>query len=164
MGFISLGEGNELTDALPVSRILRANLAAAETRTLAELFVRYLDLMIFRQESGFYPSSFEAEVREGPTCRTVYTRTEEPQAMGFALVATSINSASPARSFCFDATGAFVQARGSDTLLAVEGRCQKRTDSVHLYPTLLHQLRDLPERDRGDAPRIHFMSKLSVPR
>ena len=108
--------------------VVRANLAAAETRTLAELSALYLDLMIFRQESGFYPSSIEADDREGPTYRTVYTPTEEQQAMGFALVATSIDSASPARSFCFDATGAFVQARGSDTLLAVEGRCQQRSN------------------------------------
>lgn len=108
--------------------ISRANLSAADTRTLAELSALYLDLMILRQESGFYPSSIEADGREGPLHRTVYTPTAEPQATGFALVATSIDSESRARSFCLDATGAFVQARGPDTLLAVDGRCQQSSD------------------------------------
>ena len=106
----------------------RANLSAADTRALAEVSTLDLDLMIFRQERGFYPASIEADGREGPSHRTVYTPTEEPQATGFALTATPIDAESPARSFCLDTTGAFVQTRGSDTLLAIEGRCLQSSD------------------------------------
>ena len=106
----------------------RANLSAADTRTLAELSALYLDLMISRKQSGSYPSSIETDDREGPTHRMAYTPTDERPTTGFALTATPIDAESRARSFCLDATGAFVEARGSDTLLAVEGRCQQSSD------------------------------------
>ena len=114
--------------AIATPGISRSSTAASETRTLAELSALYLDLMIFRQQSGSYPSSIEADDREGPTHRLSYTPTEERPATGFALTATPIDAESRARSFCLDATGAFVEARGSDTLLAVEGRCQQSSD------------------------------------
>jgi len=110
---------------LSTINIARANMfrvgrAAAGIRALEELSVLYLDLTIFRQEQGFYPSSIEANGRESTTHRTSYTTAQEPRAVDFALAATLIDAvSSPGRSFCLDATGRFLQANGAETPLAI---------------------------------------------
>lgn len=108
--------------------ILRASWAAAEIRAMSQLSALYLDLMISRQRSGFYPASLDRDDRQVWTYRTIYAQTGEPRATGFALVAKPNGDDRPLRSFCLDATGGFVVAADADSVLAAEGRCQTRSD------------------------------------
>ena len=107
--------------------ILWASWAAEEIRAMSQVSALYLDLMISRQRSGFYPASLDRD-RQVWTYRTIYAPTGEPRATGFALVAKPNGDDRSLRSFCLDATGGFVVAAGADSVLAAEGRCQTRSD------------------------------------
>ena len=107
--------------------ILRASWAAEEIRAMSQVSALYLDLMISRQRSGFYPASLDRD-RQVWTYRTIYAPTGEPTATGFALVAKPNGDDRSLRSFCLDATGGFLVAAGADSVLAAEGRCQTRSD------------------------------------